>query len=103
MSGITLPVTEKKIFKISRFQNLPDEFRKKNNDLITSDEVVRNNALIYEGPKDLIIARYKDSESAVLTHLDPIPYAIIECKRVGVMEEQKKVQRQSKKQNKELM
>ncbi len=89
LSGLTLPITSAKIFQISRFQNLPNEYRK-NSQLISKREVVRNAAVIYSSPKDLIIARYKDNECAVLTHLDPIPYAIVECKRVGVEDGAKK-------------
>lgn len=89
LSGLTLPITSAKIFKISKFQNLPSEFRK-TTQLISGREVVRNAAVIYYGPKDLILASYKNSEYAVLTHLDPIPYAIVECKRVGVEDGAKK-------------
>ena len=89
LSGITLPLTSSKIFKISRFKDLPNEYRK-NTQLISAREVIRNAARIYESPKDLIIARHKDKQSAVITNLDPIPYAIFECKRVGVEDGAKK-------------
>ena len=90
LSGLSLPITSSKIFKkTSKFQNLPNEFRK-NNQLMSSREVVRNAAMIYHGPTDLILATYKSSGLAVLTHLDPVPYAIVECKRVGVEDGAKK-------------
>jgi len=89
LSGINLPITSSKIFKISKFQNLPEEFRK-NSQLMSSREVVRNAAVIYNGPKDLILATYRSSDLAILTHLDPVPYAFVECKRVGVEDGAKK-------------
>jgi hypothetical protein len=89
LTNINLPITSSKIFKTSRFQKLPEEFRK-NTQLMSTRGVVRNAAVIYNGPKDLILGTYKNPDLATLTHLDPVPYAIVECKRVGVEDGAKK-------------
>lgn len=88
-SKVETPLTSAKIFKLSKFESYPKDY-KKNTSLLSSNSVKRNGAVIYNDGSDLLIASYHEDERVVVTRLDANPYAIIECKRVGVEEGAKK-------------
>ncbi len=62
----------------------------KSNQLISKDEILRNGCTVYEDDSGIIIARLTsaaDHHYEISVHqLKPHPFAIMECKRVGVEE-----------------
>ncbi|MBN1943934.1 MAG: hypothetical protein JW849_11630 [Phycisphaerae bacterium] len=88
-----LPLTAKKIFKLLQS---PDWSAKdsKSTRLLDSDELLRNACVLYEDKSRIIVA-YLDKGTRHSYHLFvkrllPHPFAILECKRVGVEEGVKK-------------
>ena len=88
-----LPLTPKKIAKLiaSVEWNVRDS---KSNQLLSSDEILRNACTLYEDEIKLIIAYLgttaRGTYRVVVNQLTPHPFAVIECKRVGVEDGVKK-------------
>ena len=91
LSEVELPLTAAKL----RTQLFPDvasvaEFVGKGNDLLSKDEVLRNACVVGETAGGLRVVNLDASNAGrftvTLTHLHRHPYAIFECKRVGVEE-----------------
>ena len=92
-SKSALPLTSKKIAKtMSQTDWAIEDF--KTTQLLTSDLVLRNSCVLYEDNKQVIIAYLGKIEKSIYTvyvhQFTPHPFAIIECKRVGVEEGTKK-------------
>jgi len=92
LSPVFLPITSSKIIR-----SLPKHFaqlKEKSNSLLTSDKVLRNACLIgsFNGISVLATLDNLDSSKAVisLTEQYSKPFAMVECKRVGVEEGVKK-------------
>ena len=62
----------------------------KTTQLLTSDQVLRNACILYEDAARMIIAYLgkatKNAYRVSMHHLNPHPFAVLECKRVGVEE-----------------
>lgn len=94
------PVTSAKLLKKLLEHNKLSSFiirnigSQKNNVLITSDNIIRNSCVLIDAPEGLLIANTKEANHQVveveLTIVRPDPFAMIECKRVGVEEGMKK-------------
>ncbi len=88
-----LPLTPKKIAKLiaSVEWNVRDS---KSNELLSSDEILRNACTLYEDETKIIIAYLgttaRGTYRIIVNQLTPHPFAIIECKRVGVEDGVKK-------------
>ncbi|MBN2211645.1 MAG: hypothetical protein JW709_09655 [Sedimentisphaerales bacterium] len=88
-----LPLTAK---KISKLLNLPvgivAEF--KSTQLLSADEILRNACTLYEDASKIIVVYLdkatKTSYCLSVNTLTPHPFAVVECKRVGVEEGIKK-------------
>lgn len=88
-----LPLTAKKILKL-----LDDPVwigqDSKSTQLLTSDEILRNACTLYEDDENIIIAYLgsvtKTTYCLSVNQLTPHPFAVLECKRVGVEEGNKK-------------
>lgn len=86
-----LPISATKILnKI----NLNDSFSKKNNILLDKEETLKNSCVIAESPTHIItssLSNIENFEAEVQINLQhQSPYAMFECKRVGVEEGNKK-------------
>ncbi len=91
-----LPLSAKKIHKlltrILHEKTLPEwaHDRFKSNQLISKDKILRNGCTLHEDDTRIIIARLastKDDNYRLLVHqLTPHPFAVMECKCVGVEE-----------------
>jgi len=88
-----LPLTAKKIFKHTSAVNRPMKDLKATH-LLSSDQILRNACVLYEDCATMIIAYLgKTAETAYqvsVRQLMPHPFAVLECKRVGVEEGVKK-------------
>jgi hypothetical protein len=89
--SLAAPITTSKLFKLSKYDDFPKDKRKGSSHLLwknkngpSKSNVKRNRALIYDDNDDILIADYHNERKITITRLDPSPYAIIECKRVGV-------------------
>lgn len=93
ISKDNLPLTTK---KIAGFIKALDWDLKgfKSNQLLSSDEILRNACTLYEDNTKIIIAYLgkatKKTYEVSVNQLTPHPFAIVECKRVGVEEGTKK-------------
>jgi len=93
ISKANLPLTPVKISKL--IKSLDWEVKdSKSNQLLSSDETLRNACTLYEDNNRIIIAYLGKAASKTysvsVNQLIPHPFAIIECKRVGVEEGTKK-------------
>jgi hypothetical protein len=91
LSGISPPLTATKLGKqLFGAKAQPAKFESKGNALLSQDGVVRNACVIGETPDGLYIVNLDSTEEqqheVTLVHLHRHPYAIFECKRVGVEE-----------------
>ena len=79
--------------ELSKKQNV-DNFQKLNNILLTKGGILRNGCTIASGDNSYLIASIndiqRDTTVIAVTEQSIIPYAIFECKRVGVEEGTKK-------------
>ena len=88
-----LPLTPKKILK--KFGSPPWSVREsRTTSLLSSDKVLRNACVLYEDTTKLIVANLRNvipsGYQVAVNELIPHPYAVVECKRVGVEEGVKK-------------
>ncbi len=87
-------VTSTKIFNALKNNNSLSQFEKRNNNLLDKHKVLRNACTIGESQDSFLLVSLKnsDEEKHELLVYEQIkkPYAIIECKRVGVEEGIKK-------------
>ncbi len=89
------PLTGAKLRK-ELLHDLPalPESTSKANDLLSKDDILRNACVIWENARSLHVVnldgRTATKYQVTLTHLHRHPYAIFECKRVGVEEGMKK-------------
>jgi hypothetical protein len=71
-----------------------DNYNLKNNNILDKHDVLRNACTILENENSYVIGNLKASNSQeheiTLSHLHKKPYAVFECKRVGVEEGMKK-------------
>ena len=88
-----LPLTPKKIIKYVKSPGWTAQDSKATQ-LLSSDEIVRNACTLYEDDNQVIIAYLgrpaKAAYHLTIHRLTPHPYAVLECKRVGVEEGVKK-------------
>jgi len=88
-----LPLTPRKIFKMLDSPDWTVEDAK-TTQLLSSDEVLRNACTLYEDPSRVILAYLGkvtgQSYHFTVNQLNPHPFAVLECKRVGVEEGVKK-------------
>jgi hypothetical protein len=88
-----LPLTPKKIHK---FLDSPEWIAKdsKSTQLLSSNEILRNACTLHEDDSRVIVAYLgkatKTSYRLSVNQLTPHPFAVLECKRVGVEEDVKK-------------
>lgn len=89
---LALPITSAKI--LASFGQLPEGAERKQQTLLGADRVLRNAAIIGDSPDRIVIANAHElsarSCKILVTELLRAPYAIIECKRVGVEEGMRK-------------
>lgn len=84
-----LPITSAKLMKcLSKDMVVPFE-RRKNNSLLDTNHILRNSCLLAESHDALLVANiHKDSIHVALQRNEP--FAMVECKRVGIEEGLKK-------------
>ena len=88
-----LPLTSKKIFRLLKS---PDwaAMESKSTQLLSSDEVLRNACTLHDNASRIIVAYLgKGSESSYRLSVNQLrrhPFAVLECKRVGIEEGVKK-------------
>lgn len=84
-----LPITAKKILKTMKAGDL-EEGKVKSNQLISTKLILRNSCVVYEDELAIFVARLADSRDSIISvkvnRLLLKPFAILECKRVGVEE-----------------
>ena len=102
-----LPFTAKKIIKLIKIYKQLDNTKIKRTQLLSQSKLLRNSCIIYEDDKKIFVASLKEEKGTTwnisIKKLYIQPFAIFECKRVGVEEGTKKVPKLLRKQNKELM
>lgn len=80
--------------KIAKEIALDESYKIKNNILIDSNNVIKNACVIAESSSIIVVAHlesYCDNNATImLTYQKPAPFAMFECKRVGVEEGNKK-------------
>ena len=87
-----LPLSAAKLLRLlpDNLRPLADERPAKSNQLLTSDRILRNSCTIAETHSGPFIAHLnsftQDAATVALIHLHKLPFAIFECKRVGVEE-----------------
>ena len=88
-----LPLTPKKIAKLIPAADW-DSGNSKSTQLLTSDEILRNACTLYEDASRVIVSYLgtvtETTYRVFVNQLTPHPFAVIECKRVGVEEGVKK-------------
>ena len=88
-----LPLTPKKILKLLDSPDWTGQ-DSKSTQLLSSDKILRNACTLYEDDTRVIIAYLgkatKTSYRLSVNQLNPHPFAVLECKRVGVEEGVKK-------------
>lgn len=86
----TLPITAKKIARLSNQSHL----NVKSNTLFTRDGLMRNSCLLWMESSNFVVANIQSKCEEFfkidITQLSPQPFAMVECKRVGVEEGAKK-------------
>ena len=89
--SMALPLTTA---KLKRHVQYLSDMELKSTQLLSSDRVKRNSCVIREQESGIIVANldsYQESnQNITLCSLDPSPFAIFECKRVGVEEGMRK-------------
>lgn len=84
-----LPITAKKILKAMKAGDF-EEGKVKSNQLISTKLILRNSCVIYEDELAIFVARLVASKDSIISvqvnRLLLKPFAILECKRVGVEE-----------------
>ena len=84
-----LPFTSKKIMR-ALGPSFRDPHYVKNSELLSTSRLLRNSCTIYETTEELILAylgdRVEGKRRVILKRLHPHPFAMFECKRVGVEE-----------------
>jgi hypothetical protein len=89
ISKEAIPLTTKKLIKILGL-HCPSEESQKNNQLLSSKGIIRNACTLWEDDGGIIVAYLGDEkkgEFPVFIHrLIQHPFALVECKRVGVEE-----------------
>lgn len=84
-----LPITAKKILKAMQAGSF-EEGKVKSNQLISTKLILRNSCVIYEDELAIFVARLATSKDSIISvkvnRLLLKPFAILECKRVGVEE-----------------
>lgn len=89
-----LPLTPKKILKLLDSPVWPSKDSKSSTQLLSSKEILRNACTLYEDDSKVIVAYLgkatKTSYRLSVNQLNPNPFAVLECKRVGVEEGVKK-------------
>jgi len=90
-NDLTTPLTTA---KLKKYFVLPSSITLKNNVLMSTDSVLRNACAIAESARQLFITHLESQSESnfviYLCELDISPYAMIECKRVGVEDGAKK-------------
>lgn len=90
-SDISLPLTTAKLRKLF---DIKDDFIAKSNTLLTKDLILRNSCVIGVNESRLLVAHlenYGIYETEIFTtELKALPFAMVECKRVGVEDGAKK-------------
>lgn len=80
--------------QITKHLNLDDSFTVKNHNLIQQNNIVKNACVIAEKEDIMLMASLKNIQNAIahikIIHQFKKPYAMFECKRVGVEEGTKK-------------
>jgi len=93
VSKSDLPLTPKKITKLIRTADWTTGDLK-STQLLSSDEILRNACTLYEDESRIIVAYLgkatKNTYRFSVNQLTPHPFAVLECKRVGVEEGVKK-------------
>ena len=88
-----LPLTAKKIHKLLGSPEWANDAFK-SNQLVSKNNILRNGCTIHENSDRIIIARLAGSTSGTyqfsIHDLNPHPFGVVECKRVGVEEGNKK-------------
>lgn len=89
---LDLPLTSKKLLKLAG--ELPDGTRVRDEQVLSSSGVMRNSAVVADHADGFTTAHMNtakpDSCTVALTYLLEAPFAIFECKRVGVEEGMRK-------------
>lgn len=94
------PITSQKLIKkildageLTEFVS-NNETKQKKNVLLTNDDIIRNSCVLIDADDGILIANIADADDLnadiILTVVRPAPFAMIECKRVGVEEGMKK-------------
>ena len=90
-SDISLPLTTAKLRKLF---DIKDDFLAKSNTLLTKDLILRNSCVIGVSESRLLVAHLEnygiDETEIFTTELKSLPFAMVECKRVGVEDGAKK-------------
>ena len=82
-------VTSSKLFKLAAEVGVTFKGIRKNKN-IRQKNLIRHAAVISDSNEQLTVAHYKPANSVMITELNPKPFAMFECKRVGVEEGMKK-------------
>lgn len=85
------PLTSAKLLKYVQ-SLIPEDVTKKSNTLISTDGLLRNACTIAENDKFVYTVSFDDNDQEIINHvhLYSKPFAMVECKRVGVEEGCKK-------------
>jgi len=90
--NLPLPITSRKVLKAAKIT--PEGLKEKNQSLVTANRVMRNSAVVAEHNSGFLtthlVAMNENQCTIALTDLLNEPYAIFECKRVGVEEGMRK-------------
>lgn len=90
-TAMTLPITTAKLKREVQFLQ---QVTLKSTQLLTSDGVKRNACVIQDNQDEIIVVNLDDYQSSrqqfIVCVLEPNPFAIFECKRVGVEEGMRK-------------
>lgn len=89
---LNLPLTSSKIFKLANLKN--KQIKLKNNALLTTNKILRNSCIVAITADSSIVATIENKDSkgknVLLAEQYFRPFAMVECKRVGVEEGMKK-------------
>ena len=91
ITNFSLPITTK---KLSPQLRVPVSATRKSGQILSTDGTKRNSALLAESPDTLMVANAESLDATeqqiTVSYLRSMPFAIVECKRVGVEEGQRK-------------
>jgi hypothetical protein len=91
LNGEKLPFTAAKIIKSAGKEGLHiSSTDRKNNAVLSSDNIKRNSAIIAQNENHIYLANLIADNRISISKLSAIPYAMVECKRVGVEDGAKK-------------